>query len=66
MGSLKQECSEISINVKEKGDQAVFEYTEKFDRGRLDAENIEVTDAEIEEAYAQVDDELVRDYPQST
>lgn len=45
--------------VKEKGDEAVFEYTEKFDGVRLDAENLLVTEEEIAEAYEQVDDELI-------
>ena len=46
--------------MKEKGDEAVFEYTEKFDGVRLDAEHLLVTEAEIAEAYEQVDDELFR------
>ena len=45
--------------MKEKGDEAVFEYTEKFDGVRLDAEHLLVTEEEIAEAYEQVDDELI-------
>ena len=37
----------------------VFAYTAKFDGAELTADTIEVTDAEIEEAYAQVDDTLL-------
>ena len=40
-------------------DAAVFAYTAKFDGAELTADTIEVTDAEIEEAYAQVDDTLL-------
>ncbi len=41
----------ILENVRENGDKAVFEYTEKFDKAVLTADTIKVTDAEIEEAY---------------
>ncbi len=41
----------ILDNVREQGDKAVFEYTEKFDKAVLTADTIKVTEAEIEEAY---------------
>ena len=44
--------SEIIENVKMRGDRALLEYTEKFDRARLTA--LQVTAAEIEEAVASV------------
>ena len=50
---------EILDKVKEEKDAAVFAYTAKFDGAELTADTIEVTDAEIEEAYAQVDDTLL-------
>lgn len=50
----------ILTNVKDNGDLALFEYTEKFDKVKLTAETIKVTDEEIAEAYEQVDDELIR------
>lgn len=50
----------ILTNVKGNGDLALFEYTEKFDKVKLTAETIKVTDEEIAEAYEQVDDELIR------
>ena len=50
----------ILTNVKDNGDLALFEYTEKFDKVKLIAETIKVTDEEIAEAYEQVDDELIR------
>lgn len=50
----------ILSNVKDNGDLALFEYTEKFDKVKLTAETIKVTDEEIAEAYEQVDDELIR------
>ena len=50
----------ILTNVKDNGDLALFEYTEKFDKVKLTAETIKITDEEIAEAYEQVDDELIR------
>lgn len=47
--------SEIVNNVRENGDKAVAEYTLKFDKTEVDASNILVTRAEIEEAYAYVE-----------
>ena len=44
-------------NVKKNGDRALAEYTEKFDKVKLDS--IVVTDAEIEEAMAAVDPEFL-------
>ena len=58
-GKFEASVQEISNAVKEKGDEAVFEYTEKFDGVRLDAEHLLVTEEEIAEAYEQVDDELI-------
>ena len=49
----------IVEDVRSRRDQAVFAYTENFDKVRLNASSIRVTDREIEEAYAQVDPELL-------
>lgn len=49
----------IVRDVKDRGDGAVFEYTEKFDHARLDASNIRVTGGEIRAAMDQVDPELL-------
>ncbi len=49
----------IVEDVRSRRDQAVFAYTENFDKVRLDPSSIRVTDREIEEAYAQVDPELL-------
>ena len=58
-GQYEQGVTEILANVKANGDQALFEYTKKFDQADLNVGNIKVTDAEIEEAYALVDRKLV-------
>lgn len=51
--------NDIIENVKGNKDKAVFDYTLKFDRFALTPENIVVTREEIEEAYVQMDAELV-------
>lgn len=45
--------------VKKDGDQAIFEFTKKFDGADISANNIKVTEAEIEEAYQAVDPSLI-------
>ena len=58
-GQYEASVKEILDKVKEEKDAAVFAYIAKFDGAELTADTIEVTDAEIEEAYAQVDDTLL-------
>ena len=53
------QVNEIVANVKDNRDQAVFEYTKKFDGVEVDKDSILVTDTEIEEAYGQVDEKLL-------
>ena len=45
----------ILNDVKENKDQALFTYTERFDKTILTKDTIRVTDEEIEEAYQKVD-----------
>ena len=49
--------SDIIKNVRANGDKALIEYSKKFD-GAVD-DVLEVTQAEIEEAFTQVDEELI-------
>lgn len=58
-GAYEAAVLEILSAVKERGDEALFEYTEKFDKIRLTKENVKVTEEEIEEAYSMVDENLV-------
>jgi len=51
--------NEIIENVRKDRDKAVFDYTLKFDGATIDANNVLVTESEIEEAYKQVGVELV-------
>ena len=50
---------EIVDKVKVEGDRAVFDYTRKFDKAQINAENIRVTEAEIKEAMEEVDPHLL-------
>lgn len=51
--------NEIIEKVKAEKDRALFEYTLKFDKFALNAENIRVTRQEIEAAYGKLDPELI-------
>lgn len=55
----QQTVNEILDNVMKNGDKALFEYARKFDKFSLDAENIRVTQDEIDEAYSKVDKSLL-------
>lgn len=59
-GQYESTVNEIIENVKQNKDQAVFEYTLKFDHFQLTPDNIRVTREEIDEAYAQLDPEFVQ------
>lgn len=50
---------EIINDVKTRQDEAIFEYTAKFDGARLDETSIRVSRAEIDEAYQLVNPELI-------
>lgn len=52
--------SDIIENVRNNGDKAVFEYTEKFDGYKYTKDTIRVSEEEIENAYASYDKELIR------
>lgn len=51
--------ADIIKNVRERGDEAVFEYTAKFDKAVINAENFIVTPEEEAEAYEKVDKDLI-------
>lgn len=58
-GQFESSVNEIIAEVRKKRDEAVFSYTKRFDGADIDATNILVTDEEIKEAYAQVDEKLL-------
>ena len=50
-------AKEVSDDVKARGDEAVLEYTAKFDRVQLTADKMKVTPEEIEAGYNNLDKE---------
>lgn len=58
-GEFESSVNDIVMHVREEKDAALFAYTEKFDGVKLDANSILVTEEEIKEAYAQVDEKLL-------
>ena len=58
-GEFESRVNDIIQNVREKRDEAVFEYTLKFDGATIDQDNIRVTEEEIKEAYEQVEPKLL-------
>lgn len=57
--AYEQDVLKILEDIKKDGDRALFSYTSKFDGAHLDSETVQVTESEIEEAYAQVDEKLL-------
>ncbi len=57
--SYEKDVNEIINNIREKGDEALFEYTRKFDNADINSDNIVVTKAEIDKAYDNVDPKLL-------
>lgn len=51
--------NEIIERVKSQGDNALFDYSLKFDKFPLNSENIKVTREEIQEAYEKLDSGLI-------
>ncbi len=56
----EETVNNILSDVRTRGDEAVFEYTEKFDHFKTTAQSVRVTKEEIEEAYASYDPDLIR------
>lgn len=54
-GEYEKVVAEIIEQVKSHKEEAIFEYSRKFDKCELTKETFEVTRAEIEEAYTQID-----------
>ena len=59
-GQFEQTVNDIIAKVRERGDEALFEYTKEFDKCEINQQTIRVSRQEIEEAYEKVDSELVR------
>ncbi|MCF0132643.1 MAG: histidinol dehydrogenase, partial [Blautia sp.] len=58
-GEYENAVAEILLNIKEKGDAALFSYTRQFDKVQITKDSILVTDEEIKEAYEKTDPALL-------
>ena len=58
-GEFESRVAAIIDRVREEKDAAIFDYTRQFDGAAINAENILVTEAEIKEAYENVNPQLL-------
>ena len=58
-GEYEAGVARILEDVRIKGDEALFAYTETFDHASINEQNIQVTEEEIREAYELAGEELV-------
>lgn len=58
-GDVQKTVDEIIKDVKENKDDAVFKYTEKFDKYKINADTVKLTEYEIKKAYESTDTELI-------
>ena len=58
-GNYAETVQGIVDDVRDNGDAALFSYTKKFDKADITAENVKVTQEEIDYAYTEVSPELL-------
>lgn len=58
-GEYEDQVAEIIENVRKNKDAAIFEYSKKFDKADINADNILVSEEEVKEAYEKVDPKLL-------
>ena len=58
-GNVQSVVDEIIADIRKNKNQALFKYTEQFDKIKLDENTVKVTNEEIEEAYTLVDKKLI-------
>lgn len=58
-GNYAETVQGIVDDVRDNGDAALFSYTKKFDKADITADNVKVTQEEIDYAYTQVSPELL-------
>ena len=58
-GGFEESVQEIVNSVKEKRDEALFSYTEQFDKVKITKETVAVTQEEMKEPYEKVDPSLL-------
>ena len=58
-GEYEDIVNNIITDIRKRKDEALFEYTLKFDKFELSPSNIRVTRQEIEDAYKELDDDFI-------
>ena len=58
--TCRQAVAAILQAVRERGDEALLEYTRRFDAPNMTLDQLRVSESELREAYAQVDDRLMQ------
>lgn len=58
-GEYEETVNEMIRQVRARGDEALFEYTQKFDGCRLTAKTVKVSQEEIRQAYREVSPEFL-------
>lgn len=58
-GEYEARVADIVDDIKARGDEALFEYTKKFDKTDINGDNILVTEEEFAEAYSKLDPKLL-------
>lgn len=59
-GGYEETVAEIIGDVRKRKEEAIFEYSLKFDKCVITKDNFKVTREEIDEAYAQIDGNFIR------
>ena len=57
--SCQQNVTEILDDIKQRGDEALMEYTRKFDSPNMSLDQLKATENELQEAYNNVDSDLM-------
>jgi histidinol dehydrogenase len=57
--NIEETVKKIITEVRERGDQALFDYAEQFDNCDLNQSNIRVSKEQIEKAYSRVDKSII-------
>ncbi len=58
-GTYEKSVNDILSDVRERGDKAVYEYTERFDKAVINDDNFIVSEEEFKEAYEKIDKKLL-------
>ncbi|HOO61386.1 MAG TPA: histidinol dehydrogenase [Bacillota bacterium] len=59
LGPIIDTVSGILSDIRTRKDEAVFEYTKRFDKADINAQNVRVTEKEIADAMASIDPKLI-------